>query len=108
MNTQRLMARYSTKYGAGVTAVLDSREFARLREDIITSHRDRAVGTLEQAGISESIIEAISQENARLAQTSDVRNDPKFFVAALDKRLSAIEEMLLKLGQRMDASFASS
>ena len=131
---------------------------------------------LTKAGISASILEAISEENACLGQTSDVRNDPKFFVAALDKarlhairararaiglglglvfvaaldkarlhawrtarertlhhypatlappsslllasthahppavwqRLSAIEEMLLKLCQRMDASAASS
>jgi len=97
--------RYSAKYAAGVTDFLDSTQFARLREEIL-SPQDKAVhahGRVvihpnlapdpnpnpslnpTKVGISESILAAISEENARLAQTSDVRNDPKLFVAALDK-----------------------
>ena len=97
--------RYSAKYAAGVTDSLDSSQFARLREEIL-SPQDKAAhahGRVvihpnlapdpnpnpslnpTKVGISESILAAISEENARLAQTSDVRNDPKLFVAALDK-----------------------
>ena len=47
MNTQRLMAKYSAKYSAGGTGVLNSVQFARLREEIL-SLQDKAMGTLEQ------------------------------------------------------------
>ena len=88
-----------------MTDFLDSTQFARLREEIL-SPQDKAAhahGRVvmypnlapdpnpnpnlnpTKVGISESILAAISEENARLAQTSDVRNDPKLFVAALDK-----------------------
>jgi hypothetical protein len=77
-NIQRLMDAYS----AGGTGFLDTVEFARLQEEII-SPQDKAMGTLEQVGISV----AFQEENARLAQTTlnEVRNDLNFFVAAQDK-----------------------
>ena len=77
-NIQRLM----DKYSAGGTGFLDTVEFARLQEEII-SPQDKAMGTLEQVGISV----AFQEENARLAQTTlnEVRNDLNFFVAAQDK-----------------------
>lgn len=95
-NIQRLM----DKYSAGGTGFLDAMEFARLQEEIL-SPQDKAMGTLEQVGISV----AFQEENARIAQTTlnEVRDELSSFVAAQDKRLSAIEAMLLNLGQRVDA-----
>ena len=54
MNTQRLMAKYSANYSAGVTDVLDSAEFSRLRQEII-SPQDKIMGTLEQVATSRII-----------------------------------------------------
>ena len=54
MNTQRLMAKYSANYSAGVTDVLDSAEFSRLRQEVI-SPQDKIMGTLEQVATSRII-----------------------------------------------------
>ena len=54
MNTQRLMAKYSANYSAGVTDVLNSAEFTRLRQEII-SPQDKIMGTLEQVATSRII-----------------------------------------------------
>ena len=53
------------KYSAGGTGFLDTVEFARLQEEII-SPQDKAMGPLEQVGISV----AFQEENARLATAS--------------------------------------
>ena len=60
MNTQRLMAKYSAKYSAGVTDVLDSAEFTRLRQEII-SPQDKIMGTLEQVATSRIITRVLGR-----------------------------------------------
>ena len=64
MNTQRLMAKYSARYGAGVTGVLDGAEFKRLREEIITP-QDKAMGTLEQVAAPRVLITHVLRERSR-------------------------------------------
>jgi hypothetical protein len=60
----------------------------------------RAGPGLEQVGISV----AFQEENARqtVKTIQGLRTDLDQFIAGQDKRLEAIEAMLLKLGQRMD------
>ena len=67
MNTQRLMAKYSAKYGAGVTGVLDSAEFTRLREEIITP-QDKAIvlGTLEQVAAPRVITHVLGERSPKM------------------------------------------
>ena len=60
MNTQRLMAKYSANYSAGVTDVLNSAEFTRLRQEII-SPQDKIMGTLEQVATSRIITHVLGR-----------------------------------------------
>lgn len=88
------VARLMSKYSAGDKGFLDTMEFARLQEDII-SPQDKAMGTLEQVGISV----AFQEENARRSSVllQSLRADLDGLAAKQDKRLDAIERMLATL-----------
>jgi len=93
-NPGRLMARYDE----GEKGYLISKEFQRLQEDIVNP-QDKAMGTLEQVGISVAYQEETSRQNA--AQMQALRVDFDRFVTSQDTRLKAIENMLLAVSQQM-------
>jgi len=86
------------RYDEGEKGYLISKEFQRLQEDIVNP-QDKAMGTLEQVGISVAYQEETSRQNA--AQMQALRVDFDRFVTSQDTRLKAIENMLLAVSQQM-------
>lgn len=95
-NAGRLMAKFSE----GDKGYLDPKEFAKLQEEII-SPQDKAMGTLEQVGISVAFQEETSRRTAN--QLHALRKEFDEFRNSHGVRLTAIEKMLQGLGQQMEA-----
>jgi len=102
-NVARLMERFDESDKGH----LNPKEFALLQEEII-SPQDKAMGTLEQVGISVAFQEETSRQTTASLQA--IRKDLDSFVLSQGQRLAGIEASLLQLspsllqlGQRMEA-----
>ena len=95
-NAARLMERFDESDKGH----LNPKEFARLQEEII-SPQDKAMGTLEQVGISVAFQEETSRQTT--ASLHAMRKDLDSFVLSQGQRLAGIEATLQQLGARMEA-----
>tara|TARA_B110001452_G_scaffold249211_1_gene236588 strand:- start:110 stop:1705 length:1596 start_codon:yes stop_codon:yes gene_type:complete len=95
-NAARLMERFDESDKGH----LNPKEFARLQEEII-SPQDKAMGTLEQVGISVAFQEETSRQTT--ASLHAMRKDLDSFVLSQGQRLAGIEATLQQLGTRMEA-----